>query len=140
MASSYLTRTPSSTGNRRKFTFSAWVKFNFNELANNARIFSCGAATNSWVGAYFNSTGTLQLAIVEGGSTYDILTHRLFRDESAWYHLVFVVDTGNTTANDRLKMYVNGEEQTSFSLKKQSNTRFRYTSKYSYKTYRHRFC
>ena len=115
MASTYLTRTPSSTGNRRKFTFSAWVKFNFNQLANNSRIFSCGNATSSWVSAYFNSTGDLQLAIVEGGNTYTIQTNRLFRDESAWYHLVFVVDTENATANYRLRIYVNGEEETSFS-------------------------
>ena len=115
MANSYLTRTPSSTGNRRKFTFSAWVKFNFNQLENNSRIFSCGSATSAWVSAYINANGTLQLAIVEGGNTYDILTNRLFRDESAWYHLVFVVDTENTTANNRLRMYVNGEEETSFS-------------------------
>jgi hypothetical protein len=55
MASSYLTRTPSSSGNRRKFTFSAWVRFNLNELANNSRIFSCGSATSAWVSAYINS-------------------------------------------------------------------------------------
>ena len=115
MASTYLTRTPSSTGNRRKFTFSAWVKFKFNQLANNSRIFSCGSATSAWVSAYINSNATLQLAIVEGGNTYDILTNRLFRDENAWYHLVFVVDTGNATADNRLRMYVNGEEETSFS-------------------------
>jgi len=115
MANSYLSRTPSSTGNRRKFTFSAWVKFNFNQLANNSRIFSCGSATSAWVSAYFNSTGDLQLAIVEGGTTYTIQTNRLFRDESAWYHLVFVVDTENATADNRLRMYVNGEEETSFS-------------------------
>jgi len=115
MANTYLTRTPSSTGNRRKFTFSAWVKFNFNQLANNSRIFSCGSATTSWVGAYFNSDGTLQLAIVEGGSTYDILTNAIYKDENAWYHVVFVVDTGNATADNRLRMYVNGQEQTSFS-------------------------
>ena len=115
MANSYLTRTPSSTGNRRKFTFSAWVKFNFNQLANNSRIFSCGSATSAWVSAYINSPGDLQLAIVEGGTTYTIQTNRLFRDESAWYHLVFVVDTENATANNRLRIYVNGEEETSFS-------------------------
>ena len=63
MANSYLTRTPSSTGNRRKFTFSAWVKFNFNQVGNNARIFSCGDATSDWVSAYFKSSGTLQLNV-----------------------------------------------------------------------------
>ena len=115
MASSYLTRTPSSSGNRRKFTFSAWVRFNLNELANNSRIFSCGSATSAWVSAYINSNYTLQLAIVEGGTTYDILTNRVLRDSSAWYHLVFVVDTENATANNRLRMYINGEEVTDFS-------------------------
>ena len=114
MANSYLTRTPSSTGNRRKFTFSAWIKFNFNQLANNSRIFGCGSATSAWVSAYINADATLQLAIVEGGNTYTIQTNRLFRDENAWYHLVFVVDTENATADNRLRIYVNGQEETSF--------------------------
>ena len=113
MASTYLTRTPSSTGNRRIFTFSAWVKFNFNQLANNSRIFSCGNATSAWVSAYINSPGDLQLAIVEGGNTYSIQTNRKFKDESAWYHVVFVVDTENATADNRLRIYVNGQEETS---------------------------
>ena len=113
MASTYLSRTPSSTGNRRKFTFSAWIKFNFNQLANNSRIFGCGSATSAWVSAYINADATLQLAIVEGGNTYSIQTNRKFRDESAWYHVVFVVDTENATADNRLRIYVNGQEETS---------------------------
>ena len=121
MASTYLTRTPSSTGNRRKFTFSAWVKFNFTSLVNNSRIFSIGNSTSDWVSAYFNSTGTLQLDVYVGGSGSNITTNRLFRDENAWYHVVFVVDTENSTADNRLRMYVNGEEETSLSSRSNPN-------------------
>ena len=121
MASTYLTMTPSSTGNRRKFTFSAWVKFNFTSLVNNSRIFSIGNSTSDWVSAYFNSTGTLQLDVYVGGSGSNITTNRLFRDENAWYHVVFVVDTENSTADNRLRMYVNGEEETSLSSRSNPN-------------------
>ena len=121
MASTYLTRTPSSTGNRRKFTFSAWVKFNFTSLVNNSRIFSIGNSTSDWVSAYFNSTGTLQLDVYVGGSGSNITTNRVFRDENAWYHVVFVVDTENSTADNRLRMYVNCEEETSLSSRSNPN-------------------
>ena len=40
-----------------------------------------------------------------------LLTNRLFRDPAAWYHLVFVYDSANVTAGDRMKMYVNGVEE-----------------------------
>ena len=51
-----------------------------------------------------------------GSSPYPVLTTtQVFRDPSAWYHLVIVADTTNSTQGDRLRMYVNGERVTSFS-------------------------
>jgi hypothetical protein len=41
-------------------------------------------------------------------------TNAVFRDPSAWYHVVIAVDTTQATADDRIKMYINGELQTSF--------------------------
>jgi hypothetical protein len=45
----------------------------------------------------------------------DIRTTALFRDPSAWYHLVVAVDTTQATSSDRVKIYQNGVQITSFS-------------------------
>ena len=52
---------------------------------------------------------------IGGGSTYWRKTNRVFRDTSAWYHIVIAFDTTQSTANDRIKLYVNGVQETSFS-------------------------
>jgi hypothetical protein len=54
--------------------------------------------------AFFNEGGT-------GGQLY---TTRVLRDYSAWYHFVIAIDTTQGTAANRIKMYVNGEQQTVF--------------------------
>ena len=108
MANSYLNRTPSSTGNRRKFTFSFWIKKSANgtsETIYNVRPDSNGANRISW-----HSTDTLRIAF-EPISKY-IFTTRKFRDLSAWYHIVIAVDTEQATAANRVKLYVNGVLQT----------------------------
>jgi hypothetical protein len=46
--------------------------------------------------------------------TLDLLTTQVFRDPSAWYHIVWSVDTTQATATNRVKLYVNGEQVTSF--------------------------
>jgi hypothetical protein len=107
MANSYLNRTPSSTGNRRKFTFSFWIKKSANgtsETIYNVRPDSNGANRISW-----HSTDTLRIAF-EPISKY-IFTTRKFRDLSAWYHIVIAVDTEQATAANRVKLYVNGEQE-----------------------------
>ena len=45
----------------------------------------------------------------------DLRTNAVFRDPSAWYHFVIIIDTTQATASDRVKLYVNGEQVTSFS-------------------------
>ncbi len=110
MASTYLTRTPSSTGNRRKFTFSFWIKKcanGTNETIYNVRPGASGANRIS-----FHSSDTFRIAF-EPINKY-IFTNRLFRDNSAWYHIVVAVDTEQGTAADRVKLYVNGVQETSF--------------------------
>ena len=41
-------------------------------------------------------------------------TNRKFRDPSAWYHILAIWDSGNGTAGNRMRLYVNGAEETSF--------------------------
>src|SRR5210317_1798313 len=111
MASTYLSRSVSTTGNRRTWTFSAWVKRS-NVTQQYQNMFAAGSNNirinfsnqNIWVYDY-------------NGSSFDfyLVTNRLFRDTSAWYHIVVAVDTTQATSSDRVKLYINGVQETSFS-------------------------
>ena len=105
--SSYLNRTPGSAGDRRTFTFSCWVK-RANITSANCPIFSAGG--DDWL--MFLSANTL--GFNTSGSNYRIVTTQVFRDPGAWFHLVLRVDTTNSTAGDRLRLYINGSEVTDF--------------------------
>jgi len=103
--STYLNRTPASAGNRQTWTLSYWIKKSVvNQLEG---MFRAGDFL-----VYFNSD-TLRVEDTAG-----ILrdTTQVFRDYSAWYHFVITLDTPNATANDRIKVYVNGSQITSFSV------------------------
>ena len=115
MASTFLQRTPSSDGNRRTWTFSAWVKIS--ALSANT-IFDVGTnGQDDYTPFFFQSDGKIRLYEVVNGTlqNYNLITNRLFRDTSAWYHLVYRVDTTQSTASDRIRLYVNGVQETSFS-------------------------
>ena len=115
MANTYLTRTVASTGDRTKATFSAWVKksdtsseqflfYNYESGTTNFRI-------------RFNPE-VLQVETLSGSSVVGTLTtNRKFRDPSAWYHIVVSIDSTSGTADDRMKIYVNGVQETSFSAR-----------------------
>ena len=114
MASTYLTRTPSSTGSQTKFTFSCWVKKC--ATGTNGVLYSCGNATNQnyYTDAVFNSDDLLRLNWYNDSGNQQIRTNRTFRDTHGFYHIVIVWDTTQATASDRVKIYVNGVQETSF--------------------------
>ena len=106
--SAYLERTPSSSGNRKLFTYSTWVKRSDLSSATNYCMFSVGVSNYNIF--QFRSNGKIRL---EGNSpSMDINTNAFFRDASAWYHVVLTVDTSQATAADRVKIYVNNVLQT----------------------------
>ena len=114
MASTYLTRTFGS-GNRKKFTLSMWVKLSGRGTGNNNALLVCGSSGGNEATISFGSDNLTWTEYTPGGGSVAYLsTSKLFRDYSAWYHLVFVWDTANATANDRMKIYVNGVQETSF--------------------------
>ena len=114
MASTYLNKTFSTPTNNKKWTYSLWVKRASPSTDNG--LLSCGADTNNRGLIYLASGGTLGYFDTNGGTdTTTIVTNRLFRDVSAWYHIVVAVDTTQTTSSDRVKIYVNGTQETSFS-------------------------
>ena len=116
MASTKLTRTPSSQGNLKKWTYSMWVKLSGIDTEY-VLFHNYGENTSREVYAKIgNNNGTIEFALKYDGS-FDgrLITNRLFRDCSSFYHFVFVCDTENSTSGDRLKIYVNGVRETSFS-------------------------
>ena len=102
------TGTQSQGGNRRTWTFSGWVKRT--ELGNHVYLFSAGST-----GFYFLDNDQLRFALYYNNTSYYLDMNNRFRDTSAWYHIVGQLDTTQATAEDRVKMYVNGVRQTSFS-------------------------
>ena len=120
-AGARLTRTPSSSGNRRTFTLSMWFKRVVVTPSNHDFLF---ATNQSWFADYFhakfeNSDATLNLSDWPGGTSGTPRIGRktlgAFRDYSAWTHYVVAIDTTDATAQNRARVYINGVEQTSFS-------------------------
>jgi len=105
-SSAYLSRTPASAGNRKTWTWSGWVKRSL--LGSQQKIMSSASASLSYTTFEFTSSDTLQLFSYFSSATQAHLqTSAVFRDISAWYHIVVYFDAANTTA----KFYVNGIEQ-----------------------------
>ena len=104
MASTQLTRSISSTGNRKTATFSAWVK-------------KCDPTKDTQV--LLNFAGTYDIYLHQGGLRWNDgsgnfwYTNALQRDTSGFYHIVIAIDTTQATASDRVKGYINGVEETS---------------------------
>ena len=102
--SAYLTRTPTVAGNRRKWTWSAWIK---RGLSGDQKIFSGGTGTGAtnYLQIYFNSSD----GITVSNYVADLFsTTAVYRDYAAWYHIVWVVDTDSATTTNRMQLYVNG--------------------------------
>ena len=114
--SAYLTRTPSSTGSRTTFTLSLWIKLGNFTTGNDSFMWASGDASVGDAPALLWKTfdGTCSFVFNAGTST-DLKTSSVYRDPSAWYHVVVAVDTTQATASNRIKMYVNGTQITSFS-------------------------
>jgi hypothetical protein len=115
--SAHLTRTPSSAGNRKTWTLSVWVKRT--TIDANQRIFTAydGSNVNAECNIQFQSDGKIQINNNNTSSNTDtnLKTNRLFRDSSAWYHIVIGTDMTQGTASNRVNLYINGVQETSFS-------------------------
>ena len=101
-----LARTPSSAGNRRTMTLSLWVKrANFSTQA----IFDAHQNDSNRTRIFFADNHTIQFFHRPNDTT--CTTNAVFRDPTAWYHLVFAIDTTQSSVSNRYKIYVNGVEQ-----------------------------
>ena len=112
-SSAYLNRTPSSASNRTTWTWSAWIKRS-NLTGGQMALFGAKADSSNDTGIWLQSDDTLQFFNNVSGTVKQIRTNRLFRDSTAWYHIVAVWDSDNGTAGNRMRLYINGVEETSF--------------------------
>jgi len=113
--SAYMRLTPGSAAtSSRKMTASFWCKRG--SLGITGRIFSAdtSGSNNNRDSLFFNSDDELWLYI-DNGQASNLKTIRVFRDPSAWYHIVLAIDTTQSTNTDRVKIYINGVQETSFS-------------------------
>ena len=116
MASTSLSRTTTAGTSYKKFTFSFWGKLS-----------DPVATSSTFFGEYYNATnytfwnvkdtsGDLQIMGYDGGSyEYNLITDRQLKDVNGWYHIVVAFDSTQATASDRIKVYINGVQETSFS-------------------------
>jgi hypothetical protein len=111
MANSYLSRTQTA-GTRTKATFSAWVKRS--KLTTNQAIFGIYGAASDAGQIEIRFQGSGEGFHISGQATNWRRTNRAFQDINGWYHLVVAFDTTQSTAGDRVKVYVNGVQETSF--------------------------
>ena len=116
MASTAIHRSVTSATTIKKFTLSMWVKRSIITDSSGRRMFTANGGTGD---VYFRFNNDDKIEWSGHGSNASsagyFITNRLFRDCNAWYHLVIKVDTTQGSSSDRLKFYVNGVEETSFS-------------------------
>ena len=116
-SSDSLTKTPSGAGNRRTWTFSTWVKRGVQGTFQSI-MGADAAAQSSGFALFLSFDGTANDVLAFGqGSDVWLVTTQVFRDPSAWYHIVVAVDTTQGTANNRVRMYINGSEVTTFNTR-----------------------
>jgi len=112
--SAYLNRTPSSQGDRRVFTLSWWMKCD-----GDTTLFSAQRNTlNPSLQIKISDQRLVVVGNKDGSSSsymMSLVTDAQFRDKSAWYHCVVAFNTSDGTASNRIKIYVNGSQITSFS-------------------------
>jgi hypothetical protein len=110
--SAYLNRTPASASNRKTWTWSGWVKRS--AITNENHLFSAGSLASQWGTINLNASN-LTIISTDNGINYQLVTSQVFRDPSAWYHLIIAFDTTQATSSNRIKVYVNGSQVTAFS-------------------------
>ena len=103
---------PGGAGNRNKWTFSTWLKRG--TLGTTQWIFGSYQNSNYYTYIRFKNDKLDFADLYNGSFNGRRETNRLFRDPSAWMHLVFIWDKDNSTTSEKMRIYVNGVEETSF--------------------------
>ena len=112
--SPYLTRTQDSgTGDqKRKATFSWWFK---RGSSFGTEMIHVAAAPSSRLLARFDTSNRLVFRLTNGTTEYQKVTNMTFEDSSKWYHCHWQIDASQSTATDRSKVWIDGDQITSWS-------------------------
>ena len=109
----YLTKTPSSVGNQRTFTFSCWCKRS--RFGAHSALFS-SSGNGDFFKFAFRDDNRFEINTTDGGSdSTHLFSTAKFRD-TGWYHIVIAFDTTQVTSTNRVKFYVNNTQITDFDL------------------------
>ena len=101
--------TYASSARKKKFSMSMWFKLA--EVGKQQMLWS--TAANGYL--VVQASGVIKWQQTYSGVQKTLNTNRVFRDTGAWYHVLIVVDTAQSTEADRTKLYINGVQETSFS-------------------------
>ena len=104
--SAKLSKTFSSDGNLRTFTFSSWCKIS--SITSSRSIFSGSKSGVGFFKFQFRDDDRFEVNTSEGGDSTQLITTAKFRDTNAWYHVVVAFDSTQSTSTDRCKLYING--------------------------------
>ena len=111
---SYLSRTKGTSTSTKIGTYSFWFKLSTD--AGGVNFLNGGTSTSDYAIAYITSSETLKIfAKISNSTVLDLETDREFRDVAAWYHCVIAIDTTQGTSSNRVKIYINGTQETGFS-------------------------
>ena len=113
----YLQRTYGTPTNAKIFGLSWWIKMSGDPVAGTGQFDQWGERTNSSNRVFMSIDGVGQFDFFEkngGSNVLELETTRLFRDNGAWYHFLLLGDSTQSTASNRIKLYVNGVQETSF--------------------------
>ena len=125
-STAYMHKTPGGAGNRRTLTFSTWFKRS-SSLGANQVLFSTseGASTINGDCIRVNDANKLDIFYYDGSAMdYRYTSNQVLRDVSAWYHVCVAIDTTQGTASNRIKVYLNGNEVTSFATETDPSQNF----------------
>ena len=114
MASTKLSRTLPSGSATNKFTYSTWLKYS-GWVAGGVRFFSTVSTGDTYF--RFNENGTMEVSGHNSGASSAgyFITNRVFDDRASWYHIVIRFDSTEGSASNRLRLYINGVQEESFS-------------------------
>ena len=117
MASTYLTRTNGTSTEQKIFTFSAWVKRSAISTSGDKVLMAEYTDSSNRMKLQFKDDDFFEVYQVDGGNVRtQVKTNRKFRDSNGWYHMLIVCDNTQGTNTNRVKIYVNGVQETSFSV------------------------
>jgi hypothetical protein len=113
-SSDYLERTPSSEGNKKKWTWSAWIKRS--KLGSEEFVFYSRASADNDTRFFFESDSFKFQNTVSNTTNVRLFTNRVFRDVNSWYNIIISYDsTVSSPDTNSIQMFVNGVKETSFS-------------------------